>query len=208
MKLFSIIIIVFGGLTSNLLLQKSYNKVSSESMIANTQKAREKSVVSSSDKRQWIPPTYLGLKFGKSTVKDVKRIFGKPEWEGPPEGAPEDNSFSEDSEDEILLQYANVGEAKDYLDITVGKKSKVVKAIAVYSNSRPTKQEIISEYGLDFFEIESWEPMCIEKERQPGESHKKMKYPIALVYPNKGMYVSIQSDNRVNHIGYLVKCTD
>ena len=155
------------------------------------------------DIRKWIAPTHFGLTLGRSKEGDVKQIFGKPVWEG------ENNEkVFEGEEDELLLQYVKVGELKDNIDNIVGKTTRLVKAIAVYPLERGTKNEVIESLGPDFFEIESSDSMCITRDRAIGESKVKLHYPIALVYPNKGMYVQIREDGRVGHVGYGMKCFD
>lgn len=155
-----------------------------------------------SDKTQWVAPTVFGLKLGSSRDRDIRKLLGKPWSEGPND----EKTYGNDPEEEILLQYNNVGEFKDAVDFVVGKKSRILKALAVYPLQRRTKQEIISEFGSKFFEIESWESMCISGERQRTEDKKKPLYPILLVYPSKGMYVMLDEDQRVNHTGYGMKC--
>ncbi len=90
------------------------------------------------------------------------------------------------------------------LDITIGKESKILKAIVIYPEETFTKKAIISKFGSEFIEIESWQSMC----SGANSSEKPKKYPIMIVYPSKGVYVMIGRGNKVNHIGYLVKCPD
>lgn len=196
-------VIIFLLIGSNLFLAKSCTNRQTEKVVANKQEQENvKDVHPLLDKREWIPPTYLGLTLGKSTENDVKKLFGKPKWEG----SREEKIFESDSENEILLDYVDVKEVDGDIAITIGEKTRIVKAIAVYSNENLTKQEIISKYGSDFYEIESSESMCIKDDHPPGESNRKMQYPIVLVYPNKGMYVFINEDNKLIYRGFLVKC--
>ncbi len=164
--------------------------------------AQMKPTRNTKNKVKWIPATYRNLKLGKSTYKDVKKLFGKPIWEG----RNQDNTFESDPEFEILLQYSYQGTGKESADIVIGKKTKIIKAISYLPYPEMTRQEAISKFGSDYFEIESWESFCIKDNRKRGSSQKKLNYPIALVYPEKGMYVSIRKDNTVMHIGYLYKC--
>jgi hypothetical protein len=164
---------------------------------------------SPADLRRWISPEVFGLKLGDSTLTDVKKQFGKPIFEGPNQ----EKVYTEDAEDEILVQYRNVKEAdvqlgSMLLDFIVGKKTKVVKAVAIYTGTLLRREDILSKYGNDYFEIESWESFCIDKNRMPGPSVKKLNYPVVLVYPNKGMYVLLHEQNYVIHIGYAMKCMD
>jgi hypothetical protein len=153
-------------------------------------------------KVKWIPANYRGLKLGQSTYQDVKKIFGEPNWEG----QNEENTFDEDSETEILLQYNNQGAGKEAADIVIGEKTRIVKAISVVPYPEMTRQEAIEKFGIDYFEISSGESICLNGNQKRGASERKLNYPVLLVYPEKGMYVSINSQNKVMHTGYLYKC--
>lgn len=153
-------------------------------------------------KVKWMPATYRELHLGQSTYKDVKKLFGKPRWEG----GNEEKTFEGDPEFEILLQYPNQGIGKEAVEIVIGEKTKIVKAISYLPYPEMTRQEAISKFGSDYFEIDSAESLCIKDNLKRGSSDKKLDYPISLVYPEKGMYVLIGDDNKVMHIGFLYKC--
>jgi hypothetical protein len=153
----------------------------------------------------WLPPTYLGLTLGISTRTEVKNRFGEANWEG----TPEEKAFLDENEGETEIEYKNISSIEGVVVITLGKKSQIVKAITIYPNNPKSREEIVAEYGSDFFEVASYESMCIKPNRQIGANFKPLSdYPIALVYPNKGMYISIPEQNLISHIGYSFKCLD
>ena len=145
----------------------------------------------------------MGLKLGKATYSDVKRLFGKPRWEG----GNEEKTFEKDEEFEILLQYAEVGVDKQPVEFVIGEKTKILKALSFQSNPEMTKPQAISKYGPEYFEISTGEEnFCIKDGSVRGPAKQKLAFPIALVYPEQGLYVLIGEDEKVIHIGYLYKC--
>lgn len=186
-----------------LLFQKACFNSHSDSSDSINRKSNSNSLTPNN--KEWIPPEYTGLKLGKATEEDVRNAFGKPIWEGPPE----EKAFGNDPEEEIWLGYENVAGVEGRTVMTIGEKTKILKAVALYPERARTREEVISEYGSDFFEIESSESMCINENYKKKEiKNEKHKYPIVLVFPNKGMYVSINNDNKADHTGFLVKCPD
>jgi hypothetical protein len=164
---------------------------------------KEKAVSSSKVEITWIPSTYRGIILGKSKYEDVIKLLGTPGWKGDNE----EKTFENDDEFEILLQYPNKGVEQEAVEIVIGKKTKIVKALSYIPYPEITKQEAISKYGLDYFEISSGESVCT-KNTNPDSSKGKLNYPILLVYPQKGLYVLVNENDQVLHIGYLYKCTE
>ena len=151
---------------------------------------------------EWKPSAYHGITPGKSTYKDVIKLFGKPEGDGNPEGDPEI-----ENEKVILLMYGD--EKIGSFDIVITDKTKIVYGITVYNHSRPTRQEIIAKYGTDYFEIESGEPNCVADDRKRGASDgKDPKRGVSLAYPEKGIVFSLNNKEEANITTYLSKCED
>lgn len=152
----------------------------------------------------WLPATFEGIKLGISNVETVRELWGSPIWEGDTE----EKVFSKDNEEEKLLEYKNIANVTGQVSVTIGKKTNLVKAIAIYPDSPPTLQEVVSEYGEDYIRRNADQGIC-SNERNPENKNltpDKVKYPIFLVYPSKGIYISINDSGKVNHFGYLVKC--
>lgn len=192
--------LVFLALASTLLFSENKSW-----MRANGQAVTSRQNSSSTSRLpQWISPTVFGLRLGSARERDIRKLLGKPWWEGPNV----EKAYPNDPEDEILLQYNNVGEEKDDVDFAVGKKSRIIKSVAVYPTRRQTKQEVLAEFGSEFVEIESSESMCVSEKRLQSEGKNSPQYPIVLVYPSRGMYVMLNEDQRVNHVGYGMKCFD
>ncbi len=204
MKNLFIVLISFGTIFINLSCRKSQlvDDVPRLNIISN-EKIRVLS--EETDKTKWIAPVYLGLKLGTSTKTEVKSLLGEASYEG----IPEENTFLDEREGEIEMEYKNPLSVDGVILITVGMKSLKVKAISYYPNNPKSREEIIAKFGSHFFEVASYESMCIKTNHQMGSNFKKLNdYPISLVYPNQGMYVSIQDQNLVSHIGYSFKCFD
>ncbi len=154
-------------------------------------------------KIDWVPGTFEGIKIGISDVKLIVKLWGNPIWEGDAE----EKVFSKDEDEETLLEYKNVANIEGQISVTIGKKTGVVKAIAVYPDSKPSFEDIVLKYGENFLLRDSDEGICNTEKIQENKKLEpnSMKQPIFLVYPTKGMYVSIDG-NKVNHYGYLAKC--
>ncbi|QQS41289.1 MAG: hypothetical protein IPM63_18325 [Acidobacteriota bacterium] len=151
---------------------------------------------------KWEAGAYLGIRLGKSRLEDVVKKFGEPNWSG----EPEEKTFEEDGEDEILIQYMGKEELEGPFDIIVGKDSKVVKAITIYLPKSEKKKAIISRFGDDFYEVASWQSLCRKPSTDVSDDEPLSRYPISMVYPKLGLYVSFREDGSVIHIGYLYKC--
>lgn len=148
-------------------------------------------------------PTYQGLAIGKSTSADVERVFGKPIWSGPPE----EKLIDDDSEDELLYEYLNVGNVEGQTTIVLGARSRLVKAIDVYPRQPLALQKVIEQYGNQYVERESASAPCLTKGATLNSAPPKPReYPYTLVYPQQGMYVLVSKDRKISHIGFLARC--
>lgn len=148
---------------------------------------------------QWNPSAYLGIIPGQSTYKDVKKILGKPRSEGPDPESETEKEVGQDSEFNTLMQYSTG------IEVTVGTVTKIVKSIGT-PYPRMTKQQAVEKYGSEYFETDS-ASSCITNDQQRGTSGKKdLKYPVWLVYPEKGLMIIVGKDNNVIGIWFLNRC--
>lgn len=169
--------------------------------VAHTPQAESHVEIEGSQK-EWVQPTFQGLLIGKSNEKQVRKLFGTPIWNGPPE----DEVFENDSEGEILMEYKNVLGADGQVSVTIGVQSRTVLALAFYPKSA-VLNDIKKEYGSDYIELDSYSAMCqdnkpvlVSSRKQPNE------YPYVILYAKKGIYVLVNEDFSVNHIGFLSRC--
>jgi hypothetical protein len=161
--------------------------------------------VTAAQPQRWHVPTYEGMTLGKSTRADIERAFGKPIWSGPPIYEEPEGEVK----DEILYEYENVGGFYGRTSVYLDVRSGVIKAITLYPNyQRPiTLEEAIKLYGGGYIERESGLGPCpTSKELRNYKQKQEREYPVSLIYPHKGMYVSVDRDNKVNHICYLARC--
>jgi hypothetical protein len=155
--------------------------------------------------RRWQVPTYRGFKLGKSTKADVERAFGKPVWSGHPIYEEPEGEVK----DELLYEYENVGGFDGRTSVYLDARRGVVKAISLYPNyQKPLSfNDAIAQYGNEYTERGSKLGPCpTAKELRGYKPQHGREYPIFLVYPQRGMYVSIDRDNKVQEIGYLLRC--
>ncbi len=146
---------------------------------------------------KWNPSEYLGITPGKSTYDDVIKILGKPRLEGSENE--EDKDFEKDPEFNALLEYST------RVDVTVGKKTKIVKSIGI-SYPDMKKQEAIDKYGSNYFENNSGSSCFTEDQKRGPSGKQNVNYPISLVYPEKGMTIVIAENNDVVGIWFLNRC--
>lgn len=197
---FSILILSLGTIFNAAFLLGSCNGITaSESKSVGNNAKVQQTVSIDSNLRKWITSEWNDIKPGITKRSEVIERFGEPKWAG----KNAEKVYPEDSEEQ-LLQYRNI--QNFHIDIIVDDAANLVKALTLYPAEPLTRERITKEYGTDYFEIESSESLCIDSDRAPGPSGKPLSYPVALVYPNKGLYISLERGDRVNHIGYLVRC--
>lgn len=202
--LFLIFFLVMGLFANNLFVFETACKVkTSQKVVAekqNLDKLETPTPAPSPAQVQWKPSEYFGIIPGQSTYKDVKKILGKPRSEGPDPESEMENDAGQDTEFNTLLQYSNG------VEVIIGSDTKIVKTIGT-SYSEMNKQDAIVKFGTEYFEVEGSHSACVTEEQKRGSSEKKeMDYPILLVYPEKGMTISIAKDNSVIGIWFLYKC--
>lgn len=150
---------------------------------------------------KWIPSEYSGITPGKTTYKQVIKILGKPKGESNPEGETDLKKGSKDFA--VLLEYSK--DENESFDLVLDGQTKVVEYITVYNHLRPSKKEIISKYGENYFEIESGKSACLTAEQERGASEKQN---ISLVYPEKGVVIPIDRENKASIILYRYRCSE
>jgi hypothetical protein len=152
---------------------------------------------------QWKRGTYQGLTPGQSSRQDVEKVFGKPGWEGKPEAEPGDEPT-----DDVMYDYKNVGGLKGRTSVIFDARSGLVKVIYLYPQGL-TMEQAVAQYGKHYVKRGKGLGACPtaddvrESRRQPPPD----EYPIFLVYPQSGLYVTVQSDNTVLEVGYLADCS-
>lgn len=176
-------------LQENLSSNRNYSNSSlSNSSLDKNQQIERKSVNKS--KPIWIAGTYKGLKLGKSTEKDVKRIFGSPKYITNPED-------EYDNPVESKLDYIYKNEPQ----IIIDKKTGIVTEI--WGGDFSTFDEAIEKYRKDFYEIEFTEKGCNFKTYDETQNKKDR---LNIAYPQYGFYFFLNPKNEVLAIYYTDKC--
>lgn len=160
--------------------------------------------VASAQVRKWHAPTYHGLVLGESKKADVARTFGKPVWSGHPE-----DELDNPVESLLSYEYENVGGFEGRTAVIMNRRTGVVESISLsvsYQKPLPL-DKALAQYGRDYIERESALGPCpTAKELRNFKRPAEREYPIFLVYPHKGMYISVERDNNVREIVYLLRC--
>jgi hypothetical protein len=157
--------------------------------------------VATSQTGSWERAEFRGLRLGESTYDDVKRLWGNPRWEG-------ENTEKLFDEAEILLQYSALGDGVGATDVIVGEKTRVIKALSYVPSASLHRDDIRKKYGNEYLAIESGESMCTASKRQHRKSAGDSAGPVILLYPKKGMYVLLDGQGVVMHLGFSYKCLD
>ena len=160
--------------------------------------------VASAQMRRWRAPTYHGLVLGKSKKVDVARTFGKPVWSGHPE-----DELDNPVESLLSYEYESVGGFEGRTVVVMNGRTGVVESISLsvpYQMPLPLSKAL-EKYGRDYIERESALGPCpTDKEIRNFKRPAEREYPIFLVYPHKGMYISVERDNNVREIVYMLRC--
>jgi hypothetical protein len=167
--------------------------------------ATAQSSVTASLRNRWRVPTYEGLTLGKSKRLDVERVFGRPEWSGHPEDAMDNPIPSL-----ISYEYENVGAFDGRTVIIMDRRSEIVAEIYLYPDYRKppiTLKDVLARYGELYTERDgALGPCPTAQEISRYKPPPQRKFPFLMLYPGRGMYVSIDSDLKVQAIVFLRKC--
>ena len=155
----------------------------------------------SSKSIEWTPSDVYGIRPGKTSAAEVKRILGEPVQQMPPE----EKHFQSDDENEMELYYRDV-HGVPAVTITVGDHSGLAKSISVDFPGPLSLDEVIRKFGSDFYAINSWETVCVDPKRNTGLPSKGLEVPYFLVYPNAGTIVFVGADNKATYYSVLYKC--
>jgi hypothetical protein len=152
---------------------------------------------------RWKRGTYQGLTPGQSSRQDVEKVFGEPSWRGEPEAEP-----GERPTHDVMYEYTNVGGMKGRTSVIFDARSGVVKVIYLYPQGL-TMEQAVAQYGSDYVRRGSGLGPCptADDVRESRRQRSPDEYPIFLVYPQSGLYVTVQSDKTVLEVGYLADCS-
>ncbi len=145
---------------------------------------------------KWTAGNYKGLQLGKSTVKDIIRIFGEPKRIGNPE-----DEYDNPIESQLDYIYEIDNKTGEPAQIIFDKKSWIVRE--VWGGDFSTFKEAIEKHGDDYFEVEFTEKGCSFKEYKEKQDRK---FPLNIAYPQKGFYFYLNNKYEVTNIYYVDKC--
>lgn len=145
----------------------------------------------------WQPATYRGLTIGKSTRKDMLRIFGKP------------NNFSEykrieknrKPNSEVQYYYDNRGELPGGLIVGINNKTKKI----VWIRLRPdklSKEDAIRHFGPDYVVKRYGFDDCIDGTEAVPIFESPDGSWVLIEYRERGITVHANDDGRVDEISY------
>lgn len=118
---------------------------------------------------------------------------------------PEDKYYVSDPENELELYYRNV-KGFPAVVFTIGERSALVKSISVDFPKPTPLDEIVKEFGSEFYPVSSLTEFCIDPKMKAGQMNDDLTFPYFLVYPNKGTIVFITYGNLSTYYSILYKC--
>jgi hypothetical protein len=131
----------------------------------------------------------------------VEKTLGKPVWSGTPEEA----IVEENRENELWYEYDGAEEFQGRTTVVMNSKG-VVTAVLVY----PQKlflDRALRLLGSNYLRREGKMGPCpTEAELRQSKVSTVSDFPYFLVYPEQGMYISVEEDNTILEIGYLLRC--
>lgn len=154
--------------------------------------------------RRWRVPTYKGITLNRSTRRDVRKIFGKPDWSGHPEDE-RDNAIPHMLRDEFV----NVGGFGGRVAVNMRKRGTVVYSIEVYppDDRQPLFDDVVAEFGGDYIERDTALGPCpTAAELRAHEPPAERDSLVFRVYPHKGYYITVVRSGHVREIVFLSKC--
>lgn len=150
----------------------------------------------------WKVANFQGLTMGSSSLEDVLRILGKPDWEGFPDGVSEN-----DISPTWWMEYKSVPEMKwqGKLTVMTDKRKGTVLKVIFYPLALK-KSEIIDYLGKDYVVTRyTFEP-CDEENGGVARIYESKNGQLEfLEYRSKGIAVSFDSldEEKVSYISYV-----
>lgn len=159
-------------------------------LTADCQNRKPKRKITTKSKPIWIAGKYIGLRLGKSTVKDVRRLFGKPKYIIHPE-----DEYDNPVESRLDYIYENQPQ------IIIDKKTGTV--IEIWGGDFSTFNEAVEKYGNGFYEVEFTKKGCVFKEYKEKPNRQ---YPLSIAYPQHGFYFHLDAGKQVLATYHVNKC--
>lgn len=150
-------------------------------------------------KSEWHAATYRGLTIGKSTRADMLRVFGKPQWSGPP-----GDQMEGDPDPEVWYDYEGVAEFTGKLTVIVDERSNVILGIDLYPENL-SKEEAIKHFGDDYVITRYDFDICLGNE-ESAPLYESPNGEIKIIeYRERGIAIGFNYQDKVEHIQYVSK---
>lgn len=144
----------------------------------------------------WHPATYRGLTMGRSTVAEMRRIFGRPKHS---------EVFNrKKSNAEVWYHYNTVREFAGTLRVVVDQTNNIVKAIDIQPRDL-SKEEAIKHFGSDYIITKYDFDSCLGDEESAPLFESLNGSVTFIEYRKRGIAIAVDGTAKVNEISYVSK---
>ena len=149
--------------------------------------------------REWRAATYLELTVGKSTLADMSRVLGKPNWSGPPA-----DQTNNEPNPEVWNEYHRGGELPGKLTVITDKGSGVIQGIDLYPEGL-SKADAVKHFGNDYLSTRYEFDKCLGGEESAPMYESPDGTLLYLEYRDRGLAIAVDGQGKVSHISYVSK---
>jgi hypothetical protein len=155
--------------------------------------------------RLWKPGRYGQIEIGKTSIRQVIQALGAPIWHGEPEAEPgEGRPLATE-----MYEFEKAPTENARLTVLVDKETSVVKAVTLEFSVATSEAALVRKYGQPFARLDTRLGPCPthrEIQRAGKLLDDSSAYPMALVYPQLGMYFSIGENREVVEQSFMRSC--
>lgn len=164
--------------------------------------------IASASGSEWIPATVNGVVVGRSAYDDIVRLWGTPFKEAEFAGDPYEPDPGESPLElltELWYRGVEIDGEKVNAGVLIGNETRIVRSIS-YGREGLTKQGAIARFGAGYYVVTNGRSECAPIDPHPGQIEDPHAFPIKLVFPKKGLTVSVRQDDSIIQVTYSDKC--
>lgn len=184
------------------------NKLASVLLLVFVSACQSNARIASASGSEWIPATVNGVVVGRSSYDDIVRLWGPPFKEAEFAGDPYEPDPGESPPElltELWYRGVEIDGEKVNAGVLIGNQTRLVRSIS-YGREGLTKQEAIARFGAGYYVGTNGRSECDPIDPHPGQIEDPHAFPIKLVFPKKGLTVSVRQDDSIIQVTYSDKC--
>lgn len=160
----------------------------------NEQHPSNTAAIKTDNSRAWHAATYRGLRMGRSSVAEMRRILGAPKRS---EAFNDGKSYSE-----VWYYYDSIWEFPGTLRVVVDKTKNIVRAVDIQPKDL-SKEEAIKGFGQDYVITRYDFDSCLGDEESAPLFESPSGAVIFIEYRQRGIAISVNGYDKVNDIRYV-----